>query len=218
MSAKKTIFIVEDHPLFRFMLVELINNEPNMTVCGEADNVTDALSSIKLIQPDAVIIDLNLIGSCGLELIKSLRAHQIQIPVLVLSGHDESLYAERVLRAGSQGYISKLASPVEVLKAINRVLVGQIYVSELINSQILSRLGSDNKAKSLSKISTLSDREIEVFQLIGCGLNSRECGVSLKLGTSTIDSYRTRIKDKLGLKSAAELYQRSAQWLVQHQI
>ena len=218
MSAKKTIFIVEDHPLFRYMVAELINNEPNMTVCGEADNVSDALTSIKLIEPYAAIIDLNLIGSCGLELIKSLRAHQIQIPLLVLSMHDENLYAERVLRAGAQGYISKLASSDEVLNAINVVLAGQIYISELINSQILSRLGSDNKAKSLSKISMLSDREIEVFQLIGCGLNSRECGVSLKLGTSTVESYRARIKDKLGLKNAAELYQRSTQWVAQNQI
>jgi DNA-binding NarL/FixJ family response regulator len=218
MSSKKTIYIVEDHPLFRFILVELINNEPNMTVTGEADNVIEALSSIKLIQPDAVIMDLTLIGSCGLELIKSLRAHQIQIPVLVLSSHDESLYAERVLRAGAQGYISKLASPVEVLKAINRVLAGQIYVSELINSEILSRLGNNNNTESLSKITKLSDREIEVFQLIGCGLNSRECAVSLKLGISTIDSYRARIKDKLGLKNAAELYQRSSQWLVENQL
>ena len=218
MNAKKTIFIVEDHPLFRVMLAKLIDNEANMTVCGEADNVSDALSSIKRIQPDAAIVDLTLIGSCGLELIKSLRAHQIQIPLLVLSMHDENLYAERVLRAGAQGYISKLASSDEVLNAINVVLAGQIYISELINSQILSRLGSDNKAKSLSKISMLSDREIEVFQLIGCGLNSRECAVSLKLGTSTIDSYRARIKDKLGLKNAAELYQRSTQWVAQNQI
>ena len=218
MSAKKTIFIVEDHPLFRYMLVELINNEPNMTVCGEADNVSDALTSIKLIEPYAAIIDLNLIGSCGLELIKSLRAHQIQIPVLVLSMHDETLYAERVLRAGAQGFISKLASPVEVLTAINKVLAGEIYVSELINSQILSRLGNNNKAESLSNISKLSDREIEVFQLIGRGLNSRECGESLKLGTSTVDSYRARIKDKLGLKNAAELYQRSTQWLAENQL
>ena len=153
MSAKKTIFIVEDHPIFRSMLVELIDNEPNMTMCGEADNVIDALSSIKRIQPDAAIIDLNLIGSCGLDLIKSLRAHQIQIPVLVLSSHDENLYAERVLRAGAQGYISKLASPDEVLKAIKVVLAGQIYVSALINNQLLSRLGNDNNAKSPSKIS-----------------------------------------------------------------
>ena len=153
MSAKKTIFIVEDHPIFRSMLVELIDNEPNMTMCGEADNVIDALSSIKRIQPDAAIIDLTLIGSCGLELIKSLRARQIQIPVLVLSMHDENLYAERVLRTGAQGYISKLASPDEVLKAINTVLAGQVYVSELINSQILSRLGNNDNAKSLSKIS-----------------------------------------------------------------
>ena len=153
MSAKKTIFIVEDHPIFRSMLVELIDNEPNMTMCGEADNVIDALSSIKRIQPDAAIIDLTLIGSCGLELIKSIRAHQIQIPVHVLSSHDENLYAERVLRAGAQGYISKLASPDEVLKAIKVVLAGQIYVSALINNQLLSRLGNDNNAKSPSKIS-----------------------------------------------------------------
>ena len=218
MSAKKTIFIVEDHPLFRVMLAKLIDNEANMTVCGEADNVSDALSSIKRIQPDAAIVDLTLIGSCGLELIKSLRARQIQIPVLVLSMHDENLYAERVLRTGAQGYISKLASPDEVLKAINTVLAGQVYVSELINSQILSRLGNNDNAKSLSNISTLSDREIEVFQLIGCGLNSRECGVSLKLGTSTVESYRARIKDKLGLKNSAELYQRSTQWVAQNQI
>ena len=218
MSAKKTIFIVEDHPLFRYMVAELINNEPNMTVCGEADNVSDALTSIKLIEPYAAIIDLNLIGSCGLELIKSLRAHQIQIPVLVLSMHDETLYAERVLRAGAQGFISNLASPVEVLTAINKVLAGEIYVSELINSQILSRLGNNNKAESLSNISKLSDREIEVFQLIGRGLNSRECGESLKLSTSTVDSYRARIKDKLGLKNAAELYQRSTQWLAENQL
>ena len=216
MNAKKTIFIVEDHPLFRVMLAKLIDNEANMTVCGEADNVSDALSSIKRIKPDAAIVDLTLIGSCGLELIKSLRAHQIQIPLLVLSMHDENLYAERVLRAGAQGYISKLASSDEVLNAINVVLAGQIYISELINSQILSRLGSDNKAKSLSKISMLSDREIEVFQHIGGGLNSRECATSLKLGTSTIDRYRARIKEKLDLKNAAELYQRSAQWLVEN--
>ena len=218
MSAKKTIFIVEDHPLFRYMLVELINNEPNMSVCGEADNVIDALSSIKLVQPDAAIIDLNLIGSCGLELIKSIRAHHIQISLLVLSMHDENLYAERVLRAGAQGYISKLASPDEIIKAINRVLAGQIYVSELVNSQILSRLGNNHNAESPSNITTLSDREIEVFQLIGGGLNSRECAKSLKLGTSTVDSYRARIKDKLGLKNAAELYQRSTQWLAENQL
>lgn len=114
--------------------------------------------------------------------------------------------------------LSKLASPDEIIKAINRVLAGQIYVSELVNSQILSRLGNNHNAESPSNITTLSDREIEVFQLIGGGLNSRECATSLKLGTSTVDSYRARIKDKLGIKNAAELYQRSAQWLVENQL
>jgi len=218
MTAKKNILIVEDHPLFRAILVQLINNEPDMTVCGEVDNITDALTIIKQIQPDAAIIDITLHGSCGLELIKSLKAHNIQLPVLVLSMHAEKLYAERVIQAGAKGYISKSASPFEVINALKKVLAGQIYVSELTNRAILERLGQDNNATQPLSIADLSDREIEVFQLIGCGLNSRECAECLHLGASTIDSYRARIKAKLGIKNAAELYQRAAQWLVENNL
>ncbi len=218
MTAKKNILIVEDHPLFRAMLVQLINNEPDMTVCGEVNNITDALSNIKLTHPDAAIIDITLQGSCGLELIKSLKAHNIRLPVLVLSMHAENLYAERVIQAGAKGYISKLASPFDVIKAVKKVLDGQIYVSELTNTAILERLGQDNNATQPLRINELSDREIEVFQLIGCGLNSRECAECLHLGTSTIDSYRARIKAKLGIKNAAELYQRAAQWLLENNL
>ncbi len=218
MSTKKNILIVEDHPLFRAMLVQLINNEPDMTVCGEVDNIVDALSNIKLTHPDAGIIDITLQGSCGLELIKRLKTHHIQLPILVLSMHAENFYAERVIRTGAKGYISKLASPFEVIKAVKKVLDGHIYISELINMAILERLGQENNTAPPLKITELSDREIEVFQLIGCGLNSRECAECLHLCASTIDSYRARIKEKLGIKNAAELYQRAAQWLVENNI
>jgi DNA-binding NarL/FixJ family response regulator len=218
MNAKKNILIVEDHPLFRAMLVQLINNEPSMTVCREVDNISDAFTSIRLTPPDAAIIDITLQDSCGLEFIKSLKAHNIRLPMLVLSMHAENLYAERVIRAGAKGYISKSASPFEVINAIKKLLAGKIYVSELINTTILERLGHESKASQSLSIAELSDREIEVFQLIGCGLNSRECAERLHLGTSTIDSYRARIKEKLGIKNAAELYQRAAQWLVENNL
>ena len=210
---KKKILIVEDHPLFCAMLAQLINNEPGMTVCGDVDNIKDAMTMIRQTLPDAAIIDITLHGSSGLELIKSLKARNIQLPVLVLSMHSEKLYAERVIKAGAKGYISKLESPFEVVKAVKKVLNGQIYVSELVSEAILERLGKTGKASQLSGLDSLSDREIEVFQLVGRGLNSREIAERLNLGLSTVDSYRARIKEKLGIKNAAELYQRAAQWV-----
>jgi DNA-binding NarL/FixJ family response regulator len=210
---KKKILIVEDHPLFCAMLAQLINNEPGMTVCGDADNIKDAMTIVGQTLPDAAIIDITLQGSSGLELIKSLKARNIHLPVLVLSMHSEKLYAERVIKAGAKGYISKLASPFEVVKAVNKVLDGQIYVSELVSEAILERLGTAGKASQLSGLDILSDREIEVFQLVGRGLNSREIAERLNLGLSTVDSYRARIKEKLGIKNAVELYQRAAHWV-----
>jgi DNA-binding NarL/FixJ family response regulator len=212
---KKKILIVEDHPLFRAMLVQLISQELGMMVCGEADNIKDALTIIGRTQPDAAIVDLTLPGSGGLELIKELKARNIGLPVLVLSMHAEKLYAERVLRAGAKGYVSKHESPSEVVEAIRKVLDGRIYVSERVNEAILERLGHADKAVQPSGMDLLSDREIEVFQLVGRGLNSREIAGQLNLGTTTVDSYRARIKDKLGIKNAAELYQRAAQWLAE---
>jgi DNA-binding NarL/FixJ family response regulator len=210
---KKKILIVEDHPLFCAMLAQLINNEPGMTVCGDADNIKDAMTIVGQTLPDAAIIDITLQGSSGLELIKSLKARNIQLPVLVLSMHAEKLYAERVIKAGAKGYISKLESPFEVVKAIRKVLDGQIYVSELVSEAILERLGKAGKASQPSGLDSLSDREIEVFQLVGRGHNSREIAERLNLGLSTVDSYRARIKEKLGIKNAAELYQRAALWV-----
>jgi len=212
---KKKILVVEDHPLFRVMLVQLINQEAGMTVCGEADNTLDALRLIEQERPDAAIMDLTLQGPNALELIKDLKARGLLLPVLVLSMHAENLYAERVLRAGAQGYITKEESPAEVVAAIRKVLAGGIYLSERITGMILKRLGHADLAVEPSGIDLLSDREIEVFQLVGRGLNSREISKHLHLGASTVDSYRARIKEKLGIKNAAELYQRAAQSLAE---
>jgi DNA-binding NarL/FixJ family response regulator len=214
-AAKKKILIVEDHPMFRAMLAQLIGQEPGMEGCGEVDNIGDAMILIQQSQPDMAIIDITLQGSSGLELIKNLKARHIHLPVIVLSMHAEALYAERVLRAGARGYISKLESPAEVLAAIRKVIDGGIHVSRLVTEAIIGRLGHADEARRPSGLDLLSDREIEVFQLVGRGMNSREIAAQTRLGTSTVDSYRARIKEKLGVRNAAALYQYAAQWLVE---
>jgi DNA-binding NarL/FixJ family response regulator len=212
---KKKIIIVEDHPLFRAMLVQLIDKELGMMVCGEVDNINDAMKIIESTRPDGAIVDLTLQGSSGLELIKDLRARKIRLPVLVVSMHEEKLYAERVLRAGAKGYISKQELPSRVVEAIRLVMSGRIYVSEHVTGSILERFGQVDKAVQSSGVDLLSDREIEVFQLVGRGLNSRQISERINLGSTTVDSYRARIKQKLGIKNAAELYQRAAQWVAE---
>ena len=213
---KKRILILEDHPLFRAMLVQLIEKDLGMTVCAQADNINDALTLIEQTLPDAAIVDLMLPGSSGLELIKGLKARNLLLPVLVLSMHSEGLYAERVLRAGAKGFISKEEPPSEVIDAIRTVMDGRIYVSKRVNETILERQWQARKAAPATGMELLSDREIEVFQLVGHGLNSREIAGRLNLGPTTVDSYRARIKEKLGIKNAAELYQRAAQWVAEH--
>jgi DNA-binding NarL/FixJ family response regulator len=212
---KKRILIVEDHPLFRAMLVQLIDKELGMAVCGEAANIKDAMAIMRQTQPDAALVDITLEGSSGLELIKDMKAQELQIPVLVISMHEDRLYAERVLRAGARGYISKHAPPSEVLVAIRKVLGGGIYLSELITRTVLERVARGEKAGESDGMDLLSDRELEVFQLVGRGLNSRQISEQINLGVTTVDSYRQRIKEKLGLKNAAALYQRAARWVVE---
>ncbi|MDR3404799.1 MAG: response regulator transcription factor [Chthoniobacter sp.] len=214
-KSKKKILIVEDHPLFRAMLVQLIEKELEMTVCGETDNIKDALAKIEKDLPDAAIVDLTLQGAGGLELIKDLRARDIHFPVLVVSMHEERLYAERVLRAGARGYISKQEPPSEVVKAIRNVIAGRIYVSERATGTILERLDGASQANRPTGMEVLSDREIEVFQLVGRGLNSREIAERINLGLTTVDTYRQRIREKLGIRNAAELYQRAVKWVTE---
>jgi DNA-binding NarL/FixJ family response regulator len=217
-SADKKVLLVEDHPLFRTMLVQLIEQELGMTVCGQVNNIKDAMTLIGGTVPDAAIVDVTLPGSSGLEFIKDLNARHVAVPVLVVSMHEERLYAERALRAGARGFISKGASPAEVVAAIRKVLAGGIYVSERINETILERLGEANRTVPSSGVDLLSDREIEVFQLVGRGLTSREIAGQLNLGPTTVDSYRARIKEKLAIRNAAELYQRAAQWVAERSL
>lgn len=212
---KKKIVIVEDHPLFRAMLVLLIEKEPGMVVCGEANNIKDAMAIMLQTHPDAALVDITLEGSSGIELIKDMKAQGLRIPVLVISMHEDKLYAERVLRAGARGYVSKNAPPAEVLAAVRKVLDGGIYLSEFLTRTVLERVASGEKSGEPKGIDLLSDRELEVFQLVGRGMNSREISEQINLGQTTVDSYRQRIREKLGLKNAAALYQRAAQWLVE---
>lgn len=207
------VLLVEDHPMFREHLSTLINRELGMAVCGEADNIRDAMRLIHETQPDIAIVDITLRGSSGLELIKDIKAQKLEVNVLVLSMHDEELYAERALRAGAKGYITKNEASTEVVRAIHSVLQGDVYASRRMTAKLLERLTRKRVAPDLAGMETLADRELEVFQMLGRGSSTREIAQSLGLGESTVETYRARIKEKLQLRSAAELYLRAGQWV-----
>ncbi len=207
------VLLVEDHPMFREHLGQLINRDLGMAVCGEADNIKDAMRLAGETQPDIAIVDITLRGSSGLEFIKDLKAQEIDLPVLVLSMHDEELYAERALRAGARGYVSKNEASAEVVKAIRCVINGEVYASRRMTSQLLQRMTQKRQPVELAGIETLADRELEVLQLLGHGKSTRDIAAALNLGESTVETYRSRIKDKLQLRSAAELYLRAGQWV-----
>ncbi len=210
------VVLVEDHQMFREWLGQMIAIGGDFKVCGETDNIRDALEIIRKTQPDIAIVDISLRGSSGLELIKDLKAQEITVPVLVLSMHEESLYAERVLRAGARGYITKNEATSTLAKAIRHVLAGEVYLSEHMTSVLLGRMSGQRSVVVISGVELLADRELEVFQLIGRGCNARQIAERLRLGETTIDTYRTRIKEKLKLRNAAELYTRAAQWVQEH--
>jgi DNA-binding NarL/FixJ family response regulator len=210
-SEKFRVALVEDHPMFREQLKHLINREADMSVCAEADNTRDALKLLQSSSADIVIVDLTLKGSSGLELVKDLKAQQINIPVLVLSMHDELLYAERVLRAGARGYITKHETSNEVMGAIRKVLGGEVYLGSRMASRVLESLSAQPKAQN--GVSQLTDRELEIFEQIGHGRTTREISSRLHLGMSTIDTYRARIKAKLNLENASQLAHEAIQWV-----
>lgn len=211
---KVKVLLVEDHPMFRERLAHLINKDAGMEVCGECNNIQEAMELVRKITPDIAIVDITLKGSSGLELLKDLKAQGIELPVLVLSMHDEKLYAERVLRAGARGYITKHEASSEVMSAIRKVLAGEVYLSQQMTSKVLQKLSAPGGTEKLG-MHLLTDRELEVFQLIGSGHTAREIADSLHLGLTTIDTYRARIKEKLGLKSGAELNHHAVQWVQQ---
>lgn len=207
------VVLVEDHRMFREWLNQMLRRDSGCEVCGEADNIQDARRIIQATNPDIVIVDITLRGSSGLELIKDMRAQEVNIPVLVLSMHDEALYAERVLRAGARGYVCKHEASSTLSEAIRHVLSGQVYLSEGMTAHLLQKVSGCKAPSSASGLELLADRELEVFQLIGKGHNGREIAQLLHLGETTVDTYRARIKEKLRLRNAAELYSRAAQWV-----
>lgn len=208
------ILLVEDHAMFREQLAQLITQEFGMEICGQADNIRDALALARQTNPDLAIIDITLKGSSGLELLKDWKAQGMKFPTLVLSMHEESLYAERVLAAGARGYITKHENSETLLKAIERVLDGKTYLSEQMMENVVGKM-SGRGAAAVSPVERLADRELEVFQLIGAGRTTREIAETLHLGMTTVDTYRTRIKDKLGLSNGTELVKFAASWVVE---
>ena len=214
MSKQTRVVLVEDHPMLRERMAHLINKDLGMEVCGEADNILDAMELIRATRPDIAIVDISLRGASGLELIKSVKSEGIDLPILVLSMHDENLYAERALRAGARGYITKSEASAVVIAAIRTVLAGEVYVSHQLAAKIIKRMAS-GKAGDVGDdgLGQLTDRELEVFELIGHGRSVKEIAKTLHLGESTVDTYRSRIKEKLGLSGAAEVVLRAGQWV-----
>ncbi len=210
---KARVVIVEDHPMFRERLALLINRESDMVICGEADNAHDGFALIQQMKPQIAIVDISLKGSGGLDLIKDLRAHEIEVPILVLSMHEESLYAERVLRAGAQGYITKHEASAKVMVAIRQVLAGQIYLEAATMSKLVHKMVAGVSTDPAKPIARLTDRELEVFELIGLGRTTREIGAQLHVGLTTVDTYRARIKEKLQLENASRLHSEASRWV-----
>jgi DNA-binding NarL/FixJ family response regulator len=207
------VFLVDDHPLVREWLSQLIQREEDLVVCGEAEDTQEALTKIEESIPDIVVADISLKSTHGLELVKDLQARLPSLPVLVLSMHDESLYAERVLRAGAKGYITKQEATKKILQAIRQVLSGQIYISEKMASRMVHKMVLGRTENQKSPIERLTDRELEVFQLIGRGQGTRRIATELHLGIKTVESYRARIKEKLKLEDGTQLLQHAIQWV-----
>src|SRR6516165_7721003 len=212
-AERARVLIVDDHPMTRAGLIHLIDHQPDLAVCGEAENAAKALDAVAASEPDLVLADITLPGKSGLELIKDVKAMRPGLPVLVISMHDESLYAERVLRAGARGYIAKHEGGEKLMEAIRHVLSGQIYVSERMSAHILEIFSGSQPDPERSSIRQLSDREFEVFELIGEGLSAREIAERLHLSAKTVDAHRAKIKEKLHVKTASELISYAARWM-----
>ncbi len=210
---KQQVYLVDDHPIVRQGLGKLLEQEENLEVCGEAGNVPDALADIRKLDPDVILVDISLEDSNGLELIRKIDDLGLQIPMLVLSMHDESLYAEHALRAGASGYVMKQAAATTLIQAIEKVLEGEIYVSKTMSSQMLKMAFRSGGEDPKTGAELLSLRELEVFELIGRGNSTREIADQLSLSIKTIETYRAHIKDKLQLRSGTELMQRAIHWV-----
>jgi DNA-binding NarL/FixJ family response regulator len=209
-DGRAKVFLVDDHPLVREWLCNLINQQEDMIVCGEAEDVASAQRAIPAAKPDVAIVDISLSGSSGMELIKILKGNS-NVATLVLSMHDESVYAERAIRAGARGYIMKRETTKKVIAAIRQVLNGKLYVSSQVAAMFAEKF-VDSKAPSGRPIDQLSDRELEVFELLGKGYETRRVAETLQLSIKTVQAYCARIKEKLNLANGTELLREAVYW------
>lgn len=211
--AKTRVLLVDDHPTMREGLIRVIEREADLTVCGEAESIQRALEVIESAKPDVAVVDISLAGQNGLELIKDIKVRHPQLSVLVHSMHDESVYAERALRAGAKGYISKKEPPQKLLQAIRDVLKGEIFLSAAMTRQILHAVGADRADRKTSPFQELSDREFEVFELTGQGLGTNEIAGTLHLSEKTVQAHRDHIRQKLNLPDGRSLTRFAIRWV-----
>jgi DNA-binding NarL/FixJ family response regulator len=211
-SKKCRVLLVDDHPIVRQGLALLIDREPDLSVCGEADGAHTAFHAITTLRPDIVVLDISLSGPDGLDVLKDIRMKTASLPVLILSMHDESIYAERAMRAGANGYIMKQEATEKVLVAIRRILQGEVYLSDRLTSTMLQQYVRGTAPAKKSPLVNLTDRELEVFRLIGEGHGTRQIADELHLSVKTIESYQAHIKEKLALRNARELVQHAIEW------
>lgn len=210
---KQTVLIVDDHPIVRQGLAQLINQEKDLEVCGQAGDAHEALQAIRQLNPDMVIVDIGLGDTSGVELIKDLKVQYPDLPVLTLSMYDEAVYGERALRAGAKGYVMKQEATEKVVTAIRRVLAGEVYVSSGMAAKMVSKFVGGGTRTAGSPADSLSDRELEVFRMIGEGFSTREMAEKLHLSPKTVETYRAHIKDKLGLQDTNELLRSAIRWV-----
>ena len=210
---KSRVFIVDDHTMFREGLRQLIEHDPGLSVCGDAPDAASAIAGIRQSNPDVVLVDITLADSSGLDLVKNLRNDYEDLPALVVSMHEESLYAERALRAGAMGYVMKNEPAKTVTAAIHSVLRGEMYLSRKMSSSVISKFARGETEEPMSPLEILSDRELEVFRMLGEGKGTRQIAKDLGLTIPTIQSFRNRIKEKLHLKTAPELVLHAINWV-----
>jgi DNA-binding NarL/FixJ family response regulator len=211
-TSKRKVFVLDDHPIIRAGLTMLINREPDLSVCGDAEEMCAALHLIDSLRPDILVVDISLNGPDGLDVLKNIRIRSPGLPVLILSMHDETLYAERALRAGANGYIMKQEATERVLVALRRILNREIYVSDRIANKMLRHFVGGSAHPQRSPLEELSDRELEVLRLIGEGHGTRQIAEELHLSVKTVETYQSHLKEKLALKNSRELVQYAIQW------
>ena len=211
-ARRARILLVDDHPLVRERMAEIINQEPDLMVCGEAQDRAGALAAMAAHRPELAIINLALKDSDGLELIKDIRLHWPNVLMLVVSMYEESLYAERVIRAGARGYVTKQEATRDILSAIRRVLSGRVYLNENVSARIIDRLADRSVPGAATPAEMLADRELQVFELLGRGLAVNEIARRLRIATKTVDTYRRRIREKLNLQTSSQLLQHAISW------